>query len=54
MSGSFHHYINLLYATRYPERKITFFNCGISGDNSGGVLERMDDDILVHKPTGTY
>lgn len=51
MNGKFHNYIELFYATRFPDRKIEFYNCGISGDVSGGMLERMDSDILIHKPT---
>ncbi len=51
MNGKFHNYIELYYATRFPDRKIEFYNCGISGDVSGGMLERMDSDILIHKPT---
>ncbi|MEO6134391.1 MAG: SGNH/GDSL hydrolase family protein, partial [Ginsengibacter sp.] len=51
MDGKFHHYIELFYITRFPDRKVKFYNCGISGDVANGVLRRMDDDILVHQPT---
>lgn len=51
MNGRFHNYIELYYATRFPDRKIGFFNCGISGDVAGGMLRRMDSDILFHRPT---
>ncbi|PWJ57745.1 lysophospholipase L1-like esterase [Dyadobacter jejuensis] len=47
----FYNYINLFYATRYPERKVKFVNCGISGDVTQGILNRMDSDILVHNPS---
>jgi lysophospholipase L1-like esterase len=47
----FYNFVNLFYATRYPEQKVTFINCGISGDVTQGVLNRMDSDILVHNPT---
>jgi lysophospholipase L1-like esterase len=50
-NAQFYHFINLYYATRYPERKVTFINCGISGDVTQGVINRMETDILVHKPT---
>ena len=53
MNGRYHNYIQLYYVTRFPDRKIQFFNCGISGDDSGGILERMESDILIHKPTWT-
>lgn len=50
-AGEFHHNILLYHITRFPGQPVRFFNCGISGDVTGGVLERMEDDILVHKPT---
>lgn len=50
MNGRYHNYIELFYATRFPERKIEFVNCGISGDVAGGMLARMNSDILRHKP----
>lgn len=50
-NGDFHHNILLYYITRFPEQQVTFFNCGISGDVTGGVLNRMEDDILIHNPT---
>jgi lysophospholipase L1-like esterase len=49
--GEFHHNILLYYMTRFPQQKMTFFNCGISGDVTGGILKRMNSDILVHQPT---
>lgn len=49
--GEFHSDIFLYYATRFPKEKVSFFNCGISGDVAGEILARMDSDILVHKPT---
>ncbi|MEO8766057.1 MAG: SGNH/GDSL hydrolase family protein [Ginsengibacter sp.] len=51
MNGRFHNYIELFYVTRFPDRKIKFYNCGISGDVANGILRRMDSDILVHQPT---
>lgn len=50
MAGEFVHYIRSYYATKYPDRKINFINCGISGDVTGGILARMQPDIMVHKP----
>jgi lysophospholipase L1-like esterase len=49
--GEFHPDIFLYYATRFPKEKISFFNCGISGDVAGEILARLDSDVLVHKPT---
>jgi lysophospholipase L1-like esterase len=49
-AGEFHHNIFLYYVTRFPFQPVTFFNCGISGDVTDGILNRMEDDILIHKP----
>jgi len=51
MGGDFHHNIALAYALGYPELQIRFFNCGISGDVTKGILKRLESDILVKKPT---
>ncbi len=48
--GSYHRYISLFYATRFPGRSFAFFNCGISGDTASGALRRFDADILRHQP----
>ena len=50
-AGEFHHNILQYYVTRFPESPVVFFNCGISGDITGGVLKRLESDVLVHKPT---
>jgi len=50
-NGEFYHNIMLYYVTHFPDQPVTFFNCGISGDVCSGVLRRMDDDILIHRPT---
>jgi lysophospholipase L1-like esterase len=50
-AGYYHYFLNLYYATRYPELHYESYNCGISGDVAGGVLKRMQKDILVHRPT---
>ena len=50
-AGDFHHNIMQYYVTRFPEKTVTFFNCGLSGDMTSGVLRRMENDVLVHKPT---
>ena len=49
--GQFHNYIQLYYATRFPERKLTFYNSGIWGDNANSFLQRMQEDILNKKTT---
>ena len=50
-NSQFYNFVNVFYATRYPERKVVFINCGISGDVTQGILNRMESDILIHKPT---
>lgn len=50
-NGEFHHNLLLYHITRFPDQPVNFYNCGISGDNTGGVLNRMEDDILTHQPT---
>lgn len=51
MDGRFHNYIELFYVTRFPDKEIKFYNCGISGDVSEGILKRADSDVLIYKPT---
>lgn len=50
-NGEYYNNLWMYYATRFPGEKIRFYNCGISGDVAGGILKRMDKDILVHQPT---
>ncbi len=49
--GSYHILVREYYLTRFPGRTLTTFNCGLSGDTAGGALQRLDNDVLVHKPT---
>ena len=49
--GLYHSYVYLFYATRFPDRKVEFVNCGISGDSASGGFGRVDWDVLVHKPS---
>lgn len=49
--GGFHHNIMQYYVTRFPNKTVTFYNCGISGDVTGGLLKRLDSDVLINKPT---
>lgn len=45
-------HIEHYYETRYPKRKIEIINKGIGGDNTSGVYERLDYDILDEQYTG--
>ncbi|HEY5587032.1 MAG TPA: SGNH/GDSL hydrolase family protein [Ruminiclostridium sp.] len=38
------------YLTRFPEKKIDFYNCGIAGEKCKNVIRRLDYDILCHHP----
>jgi lysophospholipase L1-like esterase len=49
-SGGWHSSISLFYATRFPDKRITWLNAGISGDTSAGALERVQWDVLDRKP----
>ncbi len=50
MNGACYHFVNMFYATRYPEKKLHFFNAGISGEVTDQILQRIDSDILKNKP----
>jgi len=56
--GSYHADIQLFYVTRFPDREITYYNCGIGGDRASNMMHkaptyRFKHDILSHKPTVT-
>ncbi|MBN8217306.1 MAG: SGNH/GDSL hydrolase family protein [Spirochaetes bacterium] len=47
----YHSFVYLFHATRYPDRPLRIFNCGVSGDSAAGAVGRFDWDIAPHKPT---
>lgn len=53
--GTYHAIVSLYYATRFPDRPLTTFNCGIGGDRASGIMAderfRLGADILGRKPT---
>ncbi len=49
--GHYHNYIWLYYMTRFPDRRLEFFNSGIGGDNVGQMYDRLEKDVFVHNPT---
>lgn len=49
--GSYHKNVFLFNATRYPNKKIRYYNAGISGDDAVGTVKRFNADIAIHKPT---
>lgn len=52
--GAYHAFLHTYMATHFPETKLSFHNCGVSGDNSGGMLKRFEEDVQVHKPTHAF
>ncbi len=40
--------ILLFYATRFPDRDVKMYNCGISGDTAPGVIARFEPDVAVY------
>ncbi|MEI6645910.1 MAG: GDSL-type esterase/lipase family protein [bacterium] len=49
--GGWYSMISLFYETRFPDRRITWLNAGISGDIAAGAVQRLQWDVLDRKPT---
>lgn len=43
-------YVEDYYYTRYPSKRIRFFNAGVSGDVAADVIRRFNDDIAEYNP----
>ena len=39
-----------MFRAACPDRKVNFINKGIGGDNTRGLLERWDDDVIRYQP----
>lgn len=39
------------YHEYLSDRKVNFYNCGVSGGNLGTLLTIFDEDIAIHEPT---
>ena len=52
--GRYYAFTQAFNATRFPNEKPEYVNCGIAGDVADGMLKRMDEDILSHKPTYAF
>ena len=50
-SGPYHSYVFLFYATRFPQERIKFINCGISGDSASGMMGRLQKDVFSNNAT---
>ena len=48
--GRYHAYLLDYYLTRYPDRRITFVNGGIAGDDANRCQPRFAEDVASHKP----
>jgi lysophospholipase L1-like esterase len=49
-NGGYQHYIYLYHATRFPDHKVAFYNCGVGGDVAAHILRRIQDDVFIHNP----
>lgn len=43
-------YVESYFYTRYPNRRIRFYNAGVSGDRADDALLRFETDVSMHKP----
>ena len=43
-------YIEDYFFTRYPTKRLHFYNSGVSGDKAGDALARFDGDVAALKP----
>lgn len=43
-------YVEDYFYTRYPGRRIRFYNAGVSGDKAGDALARFEGDVAAQKP----
>ena len=43
-------YVEDYFYTRYPKRRIRFYNAGVSGDQADDALVRFDEDIAAARP----
>ena len=50
-SGPYHSYVFLYYATRFPQMRLKFINCGISGDSASGMMWRLQKDVFANNAT---
>ncbi|MBT8043801.1 MAG: SGNH/GDSL hydrolase family protein [Verrucomicrobiae bacterium] len=49
-SGRYVHMLRLFYATRFPDRPLHLYNCGIGGARAPSSLSRLDEDCLALDP----
>jgi lysophospholipase L1-like esterase len=53
--GSYQKFVELFYASRFPESAVTFRNCGVGGDRASAILAstefRLEVDVFSHRPS---
>jgi lysophospholipase L1-like esterase len=49
--GRYHSYIWLYYMTHFPNEPMWMANCGVGGDTSKEIYERLDSDVFAKRPT---
>lgn len=49
--GHYHSYVWLYYMTHFPGRRIQVYNCGIGGDVTGGIYDRLSSDVFSRNPS---
>lgn len=49
--GHYHSYIWLYYMTHFPFDEMWMANCGVGGDTSKEILNRLDGDVFAKRPT---
>jgi lysophospholipase L1-like esterase len=49
--AQYHTEIVLFYTTRFPQMRLTTWNCGFAGDTAAGAVKRYAWDIAAHRPT---
>lgn len=48
--GLYHNLIASFYTTRFPDKRIAFYNCGIGGWTLGSSLKTFEKNVAIHKP----
>lgn len=49
--GHYHSYIWLYYMTHFPQMRLWMANCGVGGNTSLDILQRLDSDVFDKRPT---
>lgn len=49
--GHYHSYIWLYYMTHFPFDEMWMANCGVGGDTSLEIMNRLDGDVFAKRPT---